>query len=432
MQHDPLHPIQAAQRQRSLMLRVVRMAFFILILTVALLNAAQATAPLDLSIWVVLAGAIILFSLGVGVDILTPNKKVSSISGVFLGILAGLVAALAMSLVVDLLLTSWITEEKVLKTLTPFVDVFKVMLGITLCYLGVSTVLQTQDDFRLVIPYVEFAKQIRGVKPLILDTSALIDARIADVSATGLVQAPLVIPRFVIAELQLLADSSDKMKRARGRRGLEVVSKLQRLGKIDVTIDETPITAMAVDQMLVELANRMMARIVTTDLGLTRVAQIHGITVLNLHEIANAFKPALIPGEQISLRLVKPGEQAGQAVGYLDDGTMVVAEQAAHRIGEDSLLLVTSTLQTSAGRIIFTKLLEIAGEGRGESRDRPTEPVASIGTPPAGPSLPAAPQVEEHDVSGNGAETSEAEQKAGPIGPRMFGRRGPSPRNPRR
>ena len=128
-----------------------------------------------------------------------------------------------------------------------------------LCYLGITTVLQTQDDFRLVIPYVEFAKQIRGPRPLLLDTSALIDARIADLADTGIIQSPVVIPHFVVAELQLLADSSDKLKRARGRRGLDVIARLQRAAALDVSIDETAVPGKAVDQMLVELARRMPA-----------------------------------------------------------------------------------------------------------------------------------------------------------------------------
>jgi uncharacterized protein YacL len=233
------------------------------------------------------------------------------------------------------------------------------MLGLCLCYLGVTTVLQTQDDFRIVVPYVEFAKQIRGVRPLVLDTSALIDGRIADVAATGLIQAPLVVPRFVLAELQLMADAGDKLKRAKGRRGLDVVARLQRQGTIDVKIDDTKVHALSVDQMLVELSQKLGGgRLMTTDLALTRVAQIHGVMVLNLHEIANTLKPTLISGQQLLLRLVKAGEQAGQAVGYLEDGTMVVAENAAHKIGQDALLLVTGSMQTIAGRLVFARTLE--------------------------------------------------------------------------
>jgi uncharacterized protein YacL len=324
---------------------------------------AQPTPPpiVDLAIqwWIPVGVAICMFLLVYLIDRFTPNKKISTISGVFLGLLVGLLATVVLGLVLDLVLQTWGVNKAAIDYLKPLMGTIKVMLGLCLCYLGVTTVLQTQDEFRIVLPYVEFAKQVRGVRPMVLDTSALIDGRIADVAATGLIQAPIVVPRFVLAELQLLADSADKLKRAKGRRGLDIVARLQRQGTIDVKIDDTAVTALSVDQMLVELAAKLGgARLMTTDLALTRVAQIHGVVVLNLHEIANTLKPTLISGQQLLLRMVKPGEQAGQAVGYLEDGTMVVAEAAAHKIGQDALLLVTGSMQTTAGRLVFARLLD--------------------------------------------------------------------------
>jgi uncharacterized protein YacL len=317
------------------------------------------------------------------------------------------------------------------------------MLGLCLCYLGVTTVLQTQDEFRIVIPYVEFAKQIRGVRPLVLDTSALIDGRIADVAATGLIQAPLVVPRFVLAELQLLGDSGDKLKRAKGRRGLDIVARLQRQGTLDVKLDDTPVHALSVDQMLVELSQKLGGgRLMTTDLALTRVAQIHGVMVLNLHEIANTLKPTLISGQQLLLRLVKHGEQPGQAVGYLEDGTMVVAEAAAHRIGQDTLLLVTGSMQTTAGRLVFARPLDSSEMEPGDELDSaPDVGPASEQLVLGAPTPPDHGHVKEIDHSnGETDETpTEAPDEARRGGPPAVPKGAPPPyrrpgsaRNPRR
>ena len=285
-----------------------------------------------------------------------PKKKISTITGVILGIVAGVLATVAIGFIIDLLLESWVQNSKAIEIMKPLANFLKVLIGITLSYIGVTTVLQTQDDFRLVIPYVEFSKQIRGVRPMLIDTSALIDGRFADVASTGFLQAPLVIPRFVIVELQALSDSMDTAKRAKGRRGLDFISKMQRTPRLDVTIDETKIPGKAVDQMLVELARMMPAVVVTTDVGLAQVAKIAGVTVLNLNDLANALKSSLVPGEIINVRLVRPGEQAGQGVGYLADGAMVVAENGSEVIGRNVDMVVTSSLQTSAGRLIFARI----------------------------------------------------------------------------
>ena len=373
-------PALAAAAQRSALVRLVRMAFVVMMMTVVILyvlNAGGTQRTGETAFGFTLAyGWHIPFTAGVllclsvlAIDLLTPRKKIATISGVFFGLIVGLIATFAMNFVIDLLVDAYEIKAPDL------IATIKVLIGMSLCYLGMSTVAQTQDDFRLVIPYVEFAKQLRGAKPLLLDSSALIDARIADLAATGLFQTPLVIPRFVIGELQTLADSSDKSKRLRGRRGLDVVSRLQRAGTLDVTIDETPVPGKAVDQMLVELARATSGIITTTDTGLARVAAIHGVLTLNLNDIALALKPALIPGTQLLLHLMKPGEQPGQAVGYLDDGTMVVVERAEDRLGEDAPVEVTSTLQTSAGRLIFARLTDAATLPRADAsfRDGLTE-----------------------------------------------------------
>lgn len=359
-----LHPAEAAERQRANILKVVRAAFFILMVTFTMLavlrgqGAAARYEGVSDRWYIMIVIAVVLFLTALAVDLLVPTKKIATITGILIGILAGMIATLALGWVLDLVLESWVPESEALKALKPAVSSLKVILGITLCYIGVSTVLQTQDDFRLVIPYVEFAKQVRGVRPVIVDTSALIDGRLVDIAATGFIQSALVIPRSVIAELQLLADNSESMTRAKGRRGLEVIAKLQRSPKMDVTIDETPVSSKATDQALVELARGMSGVIMTLDVGLARVAAIQSIPVLNLNDLANAMKSSLLPGEQFTIKLIRPGEQQGQAVGYLPDGTMVVSEDGGPRIGESVALVVTSSLQTSAGRLIFARLAQ--------------------------------------------------------------------------
>jgi uncharacterized protein YacL len=359
-----LHPLETAERERSRLLRIVRVAFIVLIGTVTVLailpieaKAGEPTVdvlgvPLKITWPLVLLASATVAALVVIIDLFTTRKKISTLVSVFFGLLAAMLATYAIGAALDLLATIWDLNA------TPgLIATIKILIGIALAYLCITTVLQTQDNFRLVIPYVEFAKQIRGTRPLLLDSSALIDARIVDLGQTGLIQSPVIIPAFVVAELQLLADSTDKLRRAKGRRGLEVIGRLQHLPAMDTSIDETPVPGKAVDQMLIELARSMPAYIVTADVGLARVAAIQGVKTLNLNEVANALKPSLVPGEQLAVRLLKLGEQPGQAVGYLDDGTMVVAEDGAPRVGQQVTLSVTSTLQTSAGRLIFGRIV---------------------------------------------------------------------------
>lgn len=366
-----LSPIEAAERQRAMLLRVVRLSFFVLMLTFSFLALLQVretnsiTQSLAITWWVPVLFALSLFVIAIAIDIATPKKKLSTIAGVFFGVLGGMVATIAIGFLVDLVLESWVANPDAIETLKPIVNSIKILLGIALCYLGISTVLQTQDDFRLVIPYVEFAKQLRGVRPLLLDTSCLIDARIVDIAQTNFLLVPLVIPRFVLDELQRLSDSADGAKRVRGRRGLDSAQRLQRVARLDVTIDESHMPLKSVDQMLVELAKAMPALVATSDIGLARNAQIQGVGVLNLNDLANALKPSLLPGSTVSVRLIRQGEQPAQGVGYLDDGTMVVAEDGAPRVGQTVTLTVTGALQTSGGRLIFARLAE--GEPRQET-----------------------------------------------------------------
>jgi uncharacterized protein YacL len=218
--------------------------------------------------------------------------------------------------------------------------------------------MQTKDDFRFIIPYVEFAREIKGSKPCILDTSVIIDGRIADVVETQVLDGQLVTPKFVISELQGIADSSDRMRRSRGRRGLDILNRLRANPKIDIQVFDRELPEFAgqpVDLKLVVLAKHLKGRLVTNDYNLNKVAQLHGVEVVNLNDVANALKPTFLPGEHIVVRVVKPGEEAGQGVGYLEDGTMVVIEGGREHVSQQVTLAVTSVLQTSAGRMVFGK-----------------------------------------------------------------------------
>jgi len=419
-----LNPDPADQRARSRVLSIIRMAFVVLILTVTLLNIIQTKGGsgeqwLAEQWWIPLGAALVLAGGFLALDLLTPRKKISTLTGMTLGLLTGLLGAVAMAFIFDLVAESWDLTELMPRV----VGTLKILIGIAMCYLAISTVLQTQDDFRLVIPYVEFAKQMRGVRPLLLDTSALIDARIVEVAETGISQAPLIIPQFVVAELQRLADSGDRLKRARGRRGLEIVARLQRSAMLDVSIDETPMPSKAVDHMLVDLARQLPATIVTTDVGLSQVAAIHGVVVLNLNDLANALKPNVIPGEQLTVRLIRRGEQRTQGVGYLPDGTMVVAEDGAELIGSEVALTVTSSLQTSAGRMIFGRIGPEAPPEAAPAREAepaPPEPGAHDGA------AAVRGGVEADGVDG-GAEGGAVEQTGAPA---QEPARGPFPPRP--
>ena len=394
-----LNPFERVRRQRAIILRAVRVVFFVLVLTVTLLITVQASTYEPKRIvhwWVPLVVSCGVFAVALTADLLTPNKKISTITGVLVGIMAGLLATLALGFVIDLVVESWVPDVKALDVLKPFISSIKVLIGITLSYLGISTVLQTQDDFRLVIPYVEFAKQLRGPRPMLLDSSALIDGRLADMAATGFMQAPLVIPRFVVGELQTLADSADPLKRAKGRRGLDVVTRLQRSPRLDVSLDESNVPGGAagkgVDQMLVELARSTSGVVVTTDHALGRVASIHSVPVLNLHDLANAMKSSLVPGESVAVRLIRVGEQQGQGVGYLPDGTMIVAEDGAAAVGQTVMLVVLSSLQTAAGRMIFARLAEGAAPAPEEMGAEAEVAAAMPEEPPVGePPRPRSP-----------------------------------------
>ncbi|MCX5669250.1 MAG: PIN domain nuclease [Candidatus Omnitrophica bacterium] len=235
----------------------------------------------------------------------------------------------------------------------------RIRVGLTLifCYLGMVMALRGKDEFNIIIPYVRLRRQDQSLDVVLLDTSVIIDGRIVDICKTRFLGGKVIIPKFVLRELQQIADSTDPIKRQRGRRGLEILNTIQNEPGMDITIHEQDFSETSeVDAKLVLLAKLLEAKILTVDFNLNRVASIQGIKVLNINELANALKPVVFPGEEMHLKLIKEGKEHNQAIGYLDDGTMVVVEDARRLIGQDVKVVVTSVLQTQAGRMIFTKI----------------------------------------------------------------------------
>ena len=340
-----------------MLLWVFRVIFVIVVIGVLFVNASSEEITKDEfspSFWaVVLTGfgmAVFVFLL----DIFTPKRKLGALAGVFFGLIVGLLVSVALAPVVDM-----INDSYKINLIPEAVAAIKWMFGVCICYLVISVVMRTKDDVRFVIPYVEFAKQTKGARPLILDTSAIVDGRIADLCQSKLFDAPLLVPRFVLNELQLIADSADKLKRNRGRRGLDVLKKMQTNPVIDVEIDETTVAEVedvkGVDQKLMVFAKSYNGRVATTDYNLTKVAQVRGVDVVNINDLASSLKVVALPGETMNVKIIKPGEEADQGIGYLDDGTMIVVEGARNKIGRELVISVTSSLQTSAGKMIFGK-----------------------------------------------------------------------------
>ena len=247
----------------------------------------------------------------------------------------------------------------------PFGSVLPFVAAVLFGYLGVAIAVGRQGDFHDMVSILR-----RGSKPsrdsssgkwarersILIDTSVIIDGRIVDIAKTGFVPGNLIIPRFVLNELQYIADSAENLRRQRGRRGLEVLAELQKDHAIKTTIADIDVEGVKeVDEKLVMLGRQMDAPILTNDFNLNRVAELQGVHVLNINDLANAVKSILLPGEGLLVRVIQEGKELGQGVGYLDDGTMVVVEDGKNYVGKEIEVSVTKVLQTAAGRMIFSK-----------------------------------------------------------------------------
>lgn len=246
----------------------------------------------------------------------------------------------------------------------PFSQVLPVVLAIPLTFLGVSVFVARSNEIFSIFESMSSSSIGEGAgdgpvsyRSILMDTSVIIDGRVADIARAGFIAGELLVPRFVLNELQLIADSGDNLKRQRGRRGLEVLSQLQKDTRIPVRISDVDVEgATGVDDKLVILARQMKAPVLTNDYNLNRVAELQGVMILNINELANAIKTVFLPGETLSVRIIQEGRESGQGVGYLDDGTMVVVQDGNKRIGAEVNTTVTKVLQTAAGRMIFARI----------------------------------------------------------------------------
>ena len=237
-------------------------------------------------------------------------------------------------------------------------QLIRISLFVSFGYIGMVLAMRSnKEDFSLIIPYVRFTRQNEPDNLLLLDTSVIIDGRIADLIETRLIEGIVVVPRFVLLELQQIADAADDIKRARGRRGFEMLNRLQQNTKIEVRIHDGDFPEeKGVDAKLVRLARNLNAKLFTNDSNLAKVAKLQGVICVNLHEISYLMKAALIPGETISLKIVREGRDKGQGIGYLPDGTMVIINNGQAHVGQQVEVQVQSLLQTGAGIIVFAEI----------------------------------------------------------------------------
>ena len=295
-------------------------------------------------------GAIIGFGLGgvvVGIDHMLKGFSLRAFSAATFGLVLGAFAA-------------WLIDRTDLFIYADEKTRWVIRLGLFLGfgYLGMVLAMRSnKEDFSLIIPYVRFKSQSRPENLLVLDTSAIIDGRIADLVDSKFLEGVLVIPRFVLQEVQLISDSADPIKRARGRRGLEMLNRLQRNSQNEIKIHEADIPEeREVDSKLLRLTRNLDGKLYTTDYNLGKVAEIQRVPYVNLTELAMALKPVVIAGEALNLRLTREGREKGQAIGYLPDGTMVVVGDAHQKIGQQVHVQVQNIVQTGAGVIIFADL----------------------------------------------------------------------------
>jgi len=273
------------------------------------------------------------------------------IIGGVVGMVIGLLIALIMGF--GLNMVSKIRENQ---QVVPWI--YMLLTGI-LGYLGLVLGSKKVEEFKL--PGIGSKMKMGSEGSRILDTSVIIDGRIADICESGFMEGELIVPRFVLNELQFVADSSDSMKRSRGRRGLDVLNRMQKSSTINIEIVEQDFPKIkGVDGKLVALAKKINAKLLTNDYNLNKVAELQGVRVLNVNELANAMKPVVLPGEQMTVKIIREGKEHGQGVGYLDDGTMIIVDNAQKLLNTNVEVAVTSVLQTTAGRMIFSELKEVA------------------------------------------------------------------------
>ncbi len=290
-------------------------------------------------------------------EILLSKRPIQSISAIVFGLITGCLLAILFHTIFQLVVTQEFAERLKFPTEHELNTLALVSLAVICCFMCVMVIYKTRDRFRFIIPYVEFQKEEKGARPILIDTSAVIDGRLADLCDTHVFDSTLIVPKFVLHELQHVADSADRLRRNRGRRGLEMLQRLQRDERVSIQIhDGRSARGSTVDSKLVSLGSQLQARILTCDYNLCKFAELQNVDTINVNDLANSLRPTVLPGEELSLKVFRPGDEPGQGVGYLSDGTMVVVEQGRERVGQTINIVVTSTLQTSAGKMVFGRI----------------------------------------------------------------------------
>ncbi len=328
-------------------IRLVRIVFLIVCLLMGFSLALGSGGKVEALVGGV--GGLAFGGLLVLVDMLLKNFTIRSFSSGTFGLLIGVLCAWLITQIPGLPMMDG--QEEVRRALLA-------MLYASLAYIGIVLALRSnRQEFSLIIPYVRFRNEGVMRQPLLIDTNIIIDGRLPAVCQTGFLDGTLIVPRFVLDELHLLADSGDTIKRERGRRGLDCLEALKQLPNLEITIhDDYQTQEKMVDTKLIQLSKLLDARVLTNDANLGRVAQLQGVTVLNLNLLAQSMRPILAIGDEVELTLVKEGKDEHQAVGYTPDGAMIVVNHARDRIGSTASVVVSSALQTSAGRLIFAEL----------------------------------------------------------------------------
>ena len=324
---------------------MVSMGIAVLIFNSPAVQASPTWVP-----WAILAGMVVLPLTVIGLDGMIRRKDLTTITAVYFGLLVGVFVTYVTLLALQPILP--LSPNDPLHSWLPLV------LGSVLCYLCTSLLIQTRDDFRFLIPYVEFARDVRGLRPNVLDSTAIVDGRIADHAEAGVFESRFVVPSFVLDELQAAAESNDRQQRTRGRRGLDVLARLRENDAVDIDVitpRQESHDELAMETRVVDLARELGGRVVTIDASAAKLAGVRSVPVINVNDVAFALKPTFMPGDAVSVRLVKAGEEPDQGIGYLEDGTMVVVENGREQIGRTVRAHVTSTLQTSAGRLVFAR-----------------------------------------------------------------------------
>jgi uncharacterized protein YacL len=331
-------------------LRFVRV-FFVIISTIVSYQIGILLVPFN-QFWP-LSAAAIGFLVSIIIILAEFSMRKVSISGLSAGVFG---------LIFGLLMAKLITDSFILKSINQLNETFalimQVVFTLIFCYFGMALAIRGKDEFNLIIPYIKFTRQDSRDDVTIIDTSVIIDGRIIDICETKFIGGRFIVPRFVLRELQQIADSSDSLKRNRGRRGLDILNKMQKSSYMNVKIHEEDFPEThETDAKLVKLGKLLNARIFTNDYNLNKVAELQGVQVLNINELSNALKPVMLPGEEVDIKVIKEGKEHNQGIGYLDDGTMIVVEGGRSLIGQRKKVSVTSVLQTSAGRMIFAKAI---------------------------------------------------------------------------